>query len=106
MPNPMYELCASCGHKRGHHARTIDPQRNHARGHSCYQGCVCCLFEPTGRYWELETPVAFVHIGTAIMQGKDCVATARSKTFAKRIAHALNVTPSPREFATTPKGKI
>jgi hypothetical protein len=101
MPNPMDELCAVCNHRRGHHWSSALRVRDLACG--CFNGCRCSSFEPTGRYWELETPVAFVHIGTAIMQGKDCVATARSKTFAKRIAHALNVTPSPREFVTTPE---
>ena len=45
-PNPMYELCAGCSHKHGHHAYDV-----HGKA-SCFQGCGCNRFETSGRYWE------------------------------------------------------
>jgi hypothetical protein len=39
----------------------------------------------------------FVNVGCNVMQGGVCVATAVSKTLAKRIAHALNIVKPTKE---------
>jgi len=82
----MYELCASCDHKRGHH------YGDHVR-HTCFQSCQCCTFAPSGRYWTpdpLIIDLQFVAVRATIMRGGLHIATARSHTMAKRLANALN----------------
>ena len=37
-----------------------------------------------------ESKLRFVAVGRSVMQGSECVATARSHSFAKQIAKALN----------------
>jgi hypothetical protein len=43
--NPMYELCADCNHKHGHHAATTNGAR------TCYQNCTCDAFVGSGNFW-------------------------------------------------------
>lgn len=78
MPDPV--VCPACFD--GMHSACIGSN-----------GCYCdCQLEPA-------PPHQFVHIGTKVMQGSIQRAAACSKTFARRIANALNrYTPNDRGY--------
>jgi hypothetical protein len=54
------------------------------------QSCGWCIRSRMAAAVPSVPGVKFAGIGTAVMHGDECVATARSRTMAARIAHALN----------------
>lgn len=100
--DPETDLCTGCGAKHG-------APCYHCRAHAFHRpGCIVSLgrrhetrvSERNRDYPDADDPGQFVCVRTAVLRNGARVATAVSKTMAKRIARALNLyKPAGREGA-------